>query len=151
MVFDEDSIHKHLELLRSYLDDLAGLRAEIPDADALRADRKLQARTLFALQMAIQCCLDMAGHLVAELGLPRPEENAELFSTLAAAGRLDPALAAKMRAMTRFRNLIVHLYWTVDFDRVFDILQQDLNDYSRFEKAVVAVLENPPQGVPPSP
>jgi uncharacterized protein YutE (UPF0331/DUF86 family) len=145
MVFDEDSIHKHLELLRSYLLDLSGLRAEIPAPGALREDRKLQARTLFALQMAVQSCLDMAGHLVAELGLPRPEENAELFTTLSAAGHLDADLAAKMRAMTRFRNLIVHLYWTVDFDRVFDILQKDVADFTRFEKTVVTLLENPPQ------
>ena len=148
MVFDEDSIYKHLELLRSYLRDLEGLRTEIDGPGILREDRKLQARTLFALQMAVQSCLDMAGHLVAELGLPRPEENAELFSTLAGAGYLDSVLAAKMRAMTRFRNLIVHLYWTVDFDRVFDILQRDLPDFTRFEKTVVALLENPPQSVP---
>jgi uncharacterized protein YutE (UPF0331/DUF86 family) len=150
MVFDEDSIHKHLEMLRDYLGDLEGLRAEIADSGALRADRKLQARTLFALQMAVQSCLDMAGHLVAELGLPRPEENVELFSTLSSAGHLDSGLAAKMRTMTRFRNLIVHLYWTVDFDRVFDILQRDLPDFNRFEKAVVMLIENPPQSVPPA-
>lgn len=102
------------------------------------------------VQMAVQSCLDMAGHLVAELGLPRPEENAELFSALAAAGHVDSVLAAKMRAMTRFRNLVVHMYWTVDFDRVFDILQRDLPDFSRFEKTMVAVLENPPQSVPPA-
>ena len=144
MVLDEDSLHKHLELLCGYLQDLEGLRAEIADPEALRADRKLQARTLFALQMAVQSCLEMAGHLVAELGLPRPEENAELFSALAAAGYVDAGLAAKMRAMTRFRNLIVHLYWTVDFDRVFAILQSDLPDFARFEKKVVELLENPP-------
>ncbi len=151
MVLDEDSIHKHLELLRGYSQDLTGLRAEIAEPAALRADRKLQARTLFALQMAVQSCLDIAGHLVAELGLARPEENTELFSVLATAGYLDPGLAAKMRLMTRFRNLVVHLYWTVDFDRVYEILQSDLPDFSRFEKAVVAILENPPQAALPTP
>jgi len=150
MVLDEDSFYKHLELLRGYLLDLAGLRTEITDPGALREDRKLQARTLFALQMAVQSCMDMAGHLVAELGLPRPEENAELFTTLAATGYLDSDLAAKMRAMTWCRNLIVHLYWTVDFDRVFDILQNDLSDFVRFEKTVVSILEHPP-GAPPAP
>lgn len=34
------------------------------------------------------------------------------------------------------------------FDRVFDILQRDLPDFTRFEKTVVAILENPPQSVP---
>lgn len=150
MVLDEDSIHKHLELLRGYLQDLAGLRVEIADPGALRADRKLQARTLFALQMAVQSCLDIAGHLVAEIGLPRPELNAELFTALAAAGHLDAGLAAKLRAMTRFRNLVVHLYWTVDFDRVFAILRNDLPDFVRFEKVVVAILEHPP-GAPAAP
>jgi uncharacterized protein YutE (UPF0331/DUF86 family) len=42
--------------------------------------------------------------------------------------------------MARFRNLLVHVYWTVDYDRVFDLLEHDLNDLRRFSEAVAALV-----------
>ena len=38
-----------------------------------------------------------------------------------------------------FRNLLVHVYWSVDFSRVFDVLEHDLNDLRRFSEAVAAL------------
>jgi len=34
--------------------------------------------------------------------------------------------------MARFRNLLVHLYWEVNNQRVYEILQKDLDDFDLF-------------------
>jgi uncharacterized protein YutE (UPF0331/DUF86 family) len=42
--------------------------------------------------------------------------------------------------MARFRNLLVHVYWHVDYDRVFDIIATDLDDLREFSRAISALL-----------
>lgn len=39
--------------------------------------------------------------------------------------------------MTRFRNLVVHLYWQVDNRRVYQILQDNLGDLAAFRQQVL--------------
>ncbi len=42
--------------------------------------------------------------------------------------------------MARFRNLLVHVYWQVDYDRVFDVLEADVEDLRSFSVAMAALL-----------
>ena len=34
--------------------------------------------------------------------------------------------------MARFRNRLVHIYWKIDVDLLYMILQEDLADFERF-------------------
>ncbi len=41
----------------------------------------------------------------------------------------------RFAAMARFRNLLVHRYWEIDYGRMYDIITgDDLNDLERFMK-----------------
>jgi len=42
------------------------------------------------------------------------------------AGYLDASFGEAMMAMVGFRNRIVHLYWDVDVERLYQYLQQDV-------------------------
>lgn len=42
--------------------------------------------------------------------------------------------------MARFRNLLVHVYWEVDYDRVFDVIEHDLGDLRTFSETIAALL-----------
>ncbi len=42
--------------------------------------------------------------------------------------------------MARFRNMLVHVYWAVDYERVYAILQEDLDDLRAFVRAIGALL-----------
>jgi uncharacterized protein YutE (UPF0331/DUF86 family) len=42
--------------------------------------------------------------------------------------------------MARFRNLLVHVYWQVDYGRVFDVLEHDLTDLRAFSETIAALL-----------
>jgi hypothetical protein len=41
--------------------------------------------------------------------------------------------------MARFRNMLVHVYWEIDYNRVYDILS-DLDDLRAFRRAIGALL-----------
>ena len=42
--------------------------------------------------------------------------------------------------MARFRNLLVHMYWKVDYGQVYDVMQHHLGDLRAFAAAVVRLL-----------
>lgn len=46
--------------------------------------------------------------------------------------------------MSRFRNLIVHRYWDVDYGRVHQTLQSSLEDFARYARAVLSYLDQFP-------
>lgn len=50
-------------------------------------------------------------------------------------GVLRPQSKDALRAMARFRNRLVHLYWDVDDQRVYEYLQEGLGDIEQFREA----------------
>jgi Uncharacterized conserved protein, COG2445 len=66
----------------------------------------------------------------------RAYRYAECFEKLAAQGVIDSALAERLKAMARFRNLLLHRYWEVDDQRVLTIARNDLSDLEQFVGAL---------------
>jgi uncharacterized protein YutE (UPF0331/DUF86 family) len=72
----------------------------------------------FHLQLAIQECIDLAIHAVADEGIPPPDEVGSAFDVLADQGILDRDLASRMRRAVGLRNRIVHGYVDIDHGRL---------------------------------
>lgn len=73
----------------------------------------------FHLQLAIQECIDLAIHAVADEGIPPPDEVGAAFDLLADQGILDRDLASRMRGAVGLRNRIVHGY-DIDHGRLHE-------------------------------
>jgi uncharacterized protein YutE (UPF0331/DUF86 family) len=52
--------------------------------------------------------------------------------------------------MARFRNMLVHMYWKIEYEIVFDILQENLDDLRQFSGAITALLQPQPGIFPKS-
>lgn len=91
------------------------------------------------MQLSIQVCIDVAGHLVSELDLPMPPDYRGLFPELTSAG-LDPALAARLGAATGLRNVLVHDYLDLDANVIWGALGL-LDDLREFAGFVVSKLD----------
>jgi uncharacterized protein YutE (UPF0331/DUF86 family) len=102
--------------------------------DDWRAQRVID-RTL---QLAFECCADIAGHAVADRGLEVPSTYAQTFEVLGRAGLLAPDLAQVMVRMAGFRNVLVHEYTAVDGRIVVRVLREHLGDLERFATAARA-------------
>ncbi len=92
------------------------------------------------LQLGIEAALDIGHHLVARLGLGRPQSYAEIFQMLERGGILDPETARAMGQLARFRNRLVHLYWEVDRAQVHALLPDAIRDLREFMKAIAGFL-----------
>ncbi len=132
---NSDRIEALLAQLDEYVAQLREL-AGYPEPE-LVGDRVRLNATKYSLVVAIEICLDIAGHLVTREGWRRPRDYADTFAVLGEAGVIDTAFAATLGEMAHFRNRLVHLYAEVDAARIYQILQNDLSDFGRFEAAVL--------------
>lgn len=121
------------------LDQYLGQVSEYRDItiDQYRGDWKTQRIVERTLQMAIELCVDIANHIIADRGLRVPATYSEAFDVLGEAGLLDAARRDVMIRMSKFRNVIVHDYARVDSTIVVQILREHLEDFTRFKAAVL--------------
>ena len=134
---DAPSIESRLERLRELLVELDQIHEG--GRESWNADPRLRLATERALQLSIQVCIDIGGHLVSELKLTMPADYRGLFPELAVAG-LDPALAERLGSATGLRNVLVHEYIDLDEDLVWSALGL-LDDLRGFAAFVVTQLE----------
>ena len=103
-------------------------------------DQDLQDIACYRLLVAIEAALGLCYHVAARRLKKVPEEYAECFAILADAGIISSNLSGRLQKMARFRNLLVHMYWKVDYGVLYEIIQHNLKDLRQFSKAVVALL-----------
>jgi len=105
--------------------------------DEFLTDLDRQESILFNLQMAIQNCIDMAGHIISDQELGVAGSTNEMFYMLRESGYLTPKLTEKMVAAVGFRNLIVHEYGNIDLGKVYQIAHHDIEDLEQYLKAIL--------------
>lgn len=130
---DRDLVLRKLADLDLYLGQVSEYR-DIT-VEQYRSDWKTQRIVERTLQMAIEVCLDIVTHIIADRGLRVPATYAEAFEVLGEAGVLEPELKGAMVRMSRFRNVIVHEYARVDPALVVRVLRDHLGDLARFKGA----------------
>jgi uncharacterized protein YutE (UPF0331/DUF86 family) len=127
---DPDTLASILGNLDGYLGKLAILAA-LPE-DAFLQDFTNVESAKHLLQVSIECCLDIAHHIVADEGYRTPADYYDTFVVLHENGVLPEALMPTLRQMVGFRNRVVHLYWDVDDATMYRILQENLGDFETY-------------------
>ena len=128
---DSDLVRRKLTELSEYVSQVSEYRDVT--VEQYRADWKIQRIVERTLQMAIEACVDIASHMVADRGLRAPATYADTFDILVHSGLLSPDLGEAMVKMTGFRNVIVHDYAGIDVEVVIRVLRERLDDFRRFE------------------
>lgn len=129
---DRDLVLKKLAFVETCVAELRRLAKP----EAIAGDIREERFVVHTLQLAVQAALDAASHIVSDERLGEPESNRQLFELLERAGWLSSPLAATMRNMAGFRNVVVHGYETVDLGIVRDVVENRLDDLLRFSDEV---------------
>ena len=129
---DLESVVRRLQRLDELLGVLEDVHAEGEEAYLARRQTRLAAER--ALQLAVQACIDVAAHLVAELGLGTPDTYRDAFRGLAHEELLDEALAQRLGDAAGLRNILVHEYLEIDPRQVWMALER-LDDLRAFAEA----------------
>ncbi len=130
-VVDPDVVARRLLSLSETLQYLDARLPEIT-AERLAADPLLQAGVERWLQVAIESCIDIAYHVVAERGWTPPETARGAFETLAVHGILPSELAQRLSRAAGMRNILVHDYIRVDRAVLAGAVRTALTDLRAF-------------------
>ena len=109
--------------------------------DEYRKNNLVQGSTERYFQVAIECCTDIASHLIAAYGLRRPAGRKDVFKVLGEAGYLEEDYARTMVQMVQLRNRLVHLYWDINAEKMYGYLQKDLVFLEKFKVFALAAVE----------
>jgi uncharacterized protein YutE (UPF0331/DUF86 family) len=104
------------------------------------ADPDAKDIACYRLLLAIEAALALCYHWSARQLGKTPEDYAACFGALGEADLIPHPLAERLQRMARFRNLLVHMYWKIDYEKVYGILQNDLDDLRAFATVVTAVI-----------
>ena len=105
------------------------------------ADWKVQRIVERTLQMMIETCLDVSGHIISDEKLRVPETYSDMFRILVESDILRGSQLEAFEKMAKFRNIIVHDYEKIDAEIVLGILQKNLNDFETFKTTIIDYLK----------
>ena len=136
---DEALILRKLAELDQYYKQLK--EYENTTVDQYSDDWKIQRIIERTLQMMIETCVDIAGHIISDKGFRIPKSYADTFKVLLEEKILSRKLSAVMEKMAKFRNIVVHHYDKVDAEIVAAILKNDLADFVSYKEAIIELIE----------
>jgi len=142
MAVDKDRVYSLLDGIREemgFLVEITGLSRE-----AYLQDKRPQRLTERCLQRGAEGCISIGNHLIARLGLRSPSDYADVFRVLGEGRMLPAAVVQEMMDMARFRNLLVHVYWAIDHELVYDSLQARVQTLESFARHVARWLKELP-------
>jgi uncharacterized protein YutE (UPF0331/DUF86 family) len=67
----------------------------------------------------------------------------ETFDQIGQLGVISSYFAVRLKKSVGFRNIAVHNYSTINWDIVQSIVQEHLQDFDAFAKAIVHYLQEP--------
>lgn len=126
------SLNESLEHLKS--------KQNVP-FEEYKNDRDIQAVVERKLETAIQACIDIGNHIIAQQNLGSPSDYGEIFLILLQKGIINNEQSGKLIKMAGFRNVLIHEYRDILIDKVYDILQNRLSDFYDFARSVLDYLK----------
>jgi uncharacterized protein YutE (UPF0331/DUF86 family) len=138
-VVDRNLILRKLAELEEYLGQVKEYAPMT--VDRYSEDWKAQRVVERTLQMMVEICVDIAGHIISDKGYRVPATYADTFRVLHENGLLNKGLFETMERMAKFRNIIIHHYDKVDTQIIIGILKKDLKDFSAYKDAIINILK----------
>ena len=138
---DRIVIDQKLESLRRCL---ARIRTKLPlTSETFKTDFDVQDIISLNLTRAVQMAVDIGAHIVSSQQQVTPGSMGETFEQLGRLGVISSDLAVQLKKSVGFRNIAVHNYSTINWDIVQSIVQEHLQDFDSFAKAIVHYLQEP--------
>lgn len=136
---DKDVVLNKLESLRRCL---KRVQDKTPAAyDLLINDYDLQDIITLNLERSIHLCVDIGLHIISDLEVQVPDTMAKTFVVLEQANCLDAAVANRMIKAVGFRNTAVHAYQEIDWNIVYRIITEHLDDFRDFSRQILAFID----------
>lgn len=134
------------ETVRSLLDTIERRLNRLQEASDLSIDDYVEDQDVQDIvernfELAIQACINLGLHLLADEPTAPPETNREVFRELAALDLIDDELSRRLEEMAGFRNVLAHEYARVVPELVHENLDR-LDDLREFVRELLPRLRH---------
>lgn len=133
MEFNRDKIRKITSEILTSLEMLKDLK-KLPRDDFLSDPHKIGSAK-YSLIVAIEGTIDLCNHIIAKNAFRTPEDYVDTFRVMAEKEAFTEEFTNILIQMARFRNRLVHIYWEIDNNELYSIIQTRLDDVGDFLKA----------------
>ena len=118
----------------SYLEKYLGIlkRYKQYSREQIEKDVDIKGMVERYLYLLTQSAIDLAEAILSLKNLRKPTTFSETFIILEEAKIIDGTLAEKMIKMVGFRNILAHDYAEINYDIVYDVLQNKLSGIEEF-------------------
>jgi len=136
---DPEKVHGLLRNLEKALEQLhmiAQYNREEFLADPIRI-----GAAKYYLQTAIEACIDIGNHLISSERYRAPEDYRDIFNVLEENNVITVELGVELRQMVGLRNRLVHLYWEIDDEKIFEYIQVKLGDFNLYIHQILEYIK----------
>lgn len=137
---DKEVLLNKLESLRRCIKRVQDKTPGSPEL--LGSNFDLQDIIVLNLERAVQICVDVGLHIISDLEIPVPDTMAGTFTSLNKAGYLDDELTGRMTKAVGFRNTAVHAYQEMDWEIVYRIITEHLDDFRDFSRQIMIAIKD---------
>jgi len=139
----DERILEHLKLLNQYLLYLRTLAEN--DENAFRNDFRIRGSAERFLQLAIESCINIGNRILSLIQFRKPvrtpESYGDIFEELGKVGAIPHDFVKTMLQIVKFRNRLVHIYWDIDTEQLYEIVKERLGDLEKFKDFIVTYLK----------
>lgn len=139
MVLKPPVIQERLKALAEAVARLQEIRTL--DYDSFRREFRNLWAAERGLQIAAEALFDIGNHILAGHFRAAPKDYEDIARLLADRGVLTAELAARLKGLGGFRNILVHDYLDVDPGIVYDRLQKGLSDFEEFSRQIIRWMD----------
>jgi uncharacterized protein YutE (UPF0331/DUF86 family) len=104
--------------------------------EAFLSDRKNSLALKYLLIQAVEAIADVCQHLLAKTRGVVCSGYVDCIVKAGENGVIQSALAGKLRKLADLRNSLVHRYWIINDDELFNHCSANINDFSDFSSQV---------------
>jgi uncharacterized protein YutE (UPF0331/DUF86 family) len=91
--------------------------------------------------VAIEAIIDICNRIISKRKLGFPQDYSDVIKLMSQEGVLQGDLVGRLVEMVKFRNMLVHLYWKIENDRLYQYLRENLGDFEAFKEAIRKYLK----------
>jgi len=138
MVLRKETVEARLQFLRETIQKLESLRTLTAESFSSSYEKYWLGE--HGLHLAAEAIFDIGNHILVGHFGERVAGYDQVMERLAAKGVLPKNVSERFARIGGFRNILVHEYMEVDRHRVFERIQNGLDDFRDFSREILKWL-----------
>ncbi len=140
MKYDENKVERFASEIYNSVNELKKL-SRLGESELVSDVHKLNSAK-YLLIVGIEAAIDLCNHLISMNKFRQPEGYADTFRVMEEVGIIGSEFADRLEMMARFRNRLVHIYWKIDDDFIYKILDEDIDDLGKLVEEISPHLKD---------